>query len=214
MAFHAFHAVSRKGWDRVMTLTALAMVAGLPGCTEEGPPGISPEEGAYVVEVGGAAVGALQRTLVGRLTAAMEEGGAVRAVEFCSSEGLLLTDSVGAGLEGDLALKRTSFRYRNPMNAPDSAEELALRYFEDAFLAGGELPSMYVQRVSDTEMRYYQPLFVGEFCLNCHGDRDAMDPAVLEALDAAYPADLAKGYEAGDFRGVVRVSVPMAQGSF
>ena len=189
----------------------LALSIGLSACTEEAPPEISAEEGDRVAEIGGAAAGALLRALVGRLTAAVEEGGVVHAVEFCSSEGLLLTDSVGAALEGGLELKRVSFRYRNPLNAPDSAEELALRYFEDAVLVGGELPSLYVQRVSDTEMRYYQPLFLGDFCLGCHGNPEAMEPAVLEALDAAYPTDLAKGYEAGDFRGVVRVSVPMIE---
>jgi hypothetical protein len=212
---------SREGWNRavgtrIVPTFALTLSIFLTACEEAGPPEISPEEGAYVAEVGGAAVGALQRALVGRLTAAMEEGGEIRAVEFCSTEGLTLTDSVeaalGAELEVGLELKRSSFRYRNPLNAPDSAEEAALRYFEDAVLAGGEPPSLYVQRVSDTEMRYYQPLFMGEFCLRCHGDPDVMDPGVLEVLDEAYPTDLAKGYSAGDFRGVVRVSMPPVAG--
>ena len=98
---------------------------------------------------------------------------------------------------------------RNPDNAPDDAEEAALRYFEDAQLAGGSLPPSYVQRASDTEYRYYKPLFVGEPCLQCHGDADVLDPAVTTALVERYPTDLATGYAAGDLRGVVRVSVPV-----
>jgi hypothetical protein len=35
-----------------------------------------------------------------------------------------------------------------------------------------------------------------------------MAPEVAEALAQKYPGDLAVDYEAGDFRGVVRVSVP------
>jgi hypothetical protein len=105
-------------------------------------------------------------------------------------------------------LKRTSFRYRNPDNAPDAAEEEALRFFEDAVVEGGSPPSHMVQRVSDDQYRYYQPLFVGEMCLSCHGDLGAMNPDVLQALTDRYPGDLAVGYQAGDFRGVLRVTVP------
>ena len=160
------------------------------------------------MQVGEAGAGELLRTLVGRLTQAMDEGGPAQAVEFCSVDAIPLTRMVEAGLEGGVHLKRTSFRVRNPDNAPDEAEELALRYFEDAILEGGEPPSSLVQRVSETELRYYKPLFMGEFCLRCHGDPAVMDPAVLEKVRATYPADLATGYKAGDFRGVVRVSVP------
>jgi hypothetical protein len=162
-----------------------------------------------VVELGEPTVGALMRTLVGNLTEAMEEGGAVYAMDFCSTEAISLTRMVQADLEGNLSLKRTSFRYRNPENAPDRAEEEALRYFEEAVRAGGA-PSSYVQRASDDEYRYYQPLFVGDFCLQCHGDLQALDPEVREVLQERYPGDLATGYQAGDFRGVVRVSIPAA----
>ena len=173
-------------------------------------PEISAEEAAQVGEIGGDASGELLRTLVGRLTAAIEEGGPAHAVDFCSTEAIPLTRMVEARLEGGVKLKRTSFRYRNPDNAPDEAETEALRYFENHVVSGEPVPSRYVQRVSNTELRYYQPLFVGEVCLQCHGDRDSISPAVLEKVDANYPTDLATGYKAGDFRGVVRVTIPTA----
>ena len=34
-----------------------------------------------------------------------------------------------------------------------------------------------------------------------------MDPRVVEVLQASYPDDQATGYEAGDLRGLIRVSV-------
>jgi hypothetical protein len=141
----------------------------------------------------------------------MEEGGAVHAIGFCSEEALSLTRSVQSEFPGDFILKRTSYRFRNPLNAPDEAEEEALLYFENAVLAGGPPPSSFVQRVSDEEYRYYRPLIVADLCLQCHGDPEAMDPEVVEALAQDYPEDLATGYEAGDFRGVVRVSVPATE---
>ncbi len=197
----------RKRSTILLALLGLSQV-GLWGCGgDEGPP-ISQEETDRIVQVGEAATGELLRTLVGRLTAAMEEGGPVGAVEFCSEEAIPLTGAVEVGQEGVMAIKRTSFRYRNPANAPDEADEQALRYFEEHMMAGGEVPSRYVQKVSEEEYRYYQPLFLGEVCLRCHGQPDAMDPALVELLGSKYPGDLATGYEAGDFRGVVRVSVP------
>jgi len=195
---------SRTMWTLLLGVLLLPLL--LAGCREEAPE-VSTEEWARVVEVGEPAVGAVMRTLVGSLTGAIEEGGAVYAMDFCSTEAIALTRMVQADLEGSLSLKRTSFRYRNPDNAPDRAEEEALRYFEEAVRAGGA-PSSYVQRATDDEYRYYQPLFVGEFCLQCHGDLKALDPEVREALQERYPGDLATGYQAGDFRGVVRVAIP------
>lgn len=201
----------KNGRARAVRLLGLAFSGILvaSGC-QEGLPDVTPEEGTRVVQIAEPAAGELMRTLVSRVTGAVEEGGAAHAVEFCSMDAIPITRLVEDGLEGDLALKRTSFRYRNEANAPDEAEELALRYFEEQMLAGGETPAHYVQRVSEEELRYYKPLFVAEFCLQCHGDPAAMDPEVKAKLEASYPGDLATGYKAGDFRGLVRVSVPAA----
>lgn len=201
-------------WLRPSLLTSpgpptvlLAFVLALAGCEKQDRE-VTPEEGELVSQVAEPAASSLLRTLVGRLTGAMEEGGTLHAVQFCSGEAMPLTRSVEADLAEGMELKRTSFRYRNPENAPDPAEEMALRHFENALQEYGEAPSSYVQKVSEDAYRYYQPLFVGEVCLRCHGDPESMDPAVLEALGERYPQDLATGYDAGDFRGVVRVTVP------
>jgi len=185
----------------------LVLSVGLSACEKEAPP-IGQEAQDRVVQLAEPVVDELLRTLVTNLTQAMQDGGPVNAIEFCSLEALPLTHSVESGSPGGLELKRTSFRYRNPLNAPDEAEEMALLYFEEATLSGDPVPPSYVQRVSDEEFRYYRPLFLGEACLNCHGARDGLLPEVQAALDAKYPEDLATGYGPGDFRGVVRVSVP------
>lgn len=174
-------------------------------------PEVAPEEGERVVQIAGPAAAELLRTLVGRLTSALEEGGPLQAMELCSTDAMPLTRMVEAGLSQPLSIKRTSFRYRNPENAPDAGEEAALLFFERAIEAGGEAPAHFVQRASETELRYYQPIFVGGVCLACHGDLEAMDPGVRRLLSERYPEDLATGYEAGAFRGLVRVSVPSDQ---
>jgi hypothetical protein len=138
----------------------------------------------------------------------MAEGGPTQAVHFCSSEALELTAEVQEGLAEGLQVKRTSLKYRNPANAPDEFEEMALRHFQDAVDAGRQVPPSYVQRVSREEIRYYKPLFLGEPCLQCHGDPGSFQPGVREILAQQYPEDLATGYELGDFRGFIRVSIP------
>lgn len=193
---------------RVFSVPLLGLL--LASCQGEAPQ-VDEEEGNVVSQIGGAAASELLRTLVGHLTTAMEEGGPVNAIEFCSAEAIPLTQTVQASLEDGLVLKRTSFRYRNPRNAPDEAEEAAIRYFEEVIAAGNASPSGYVQKVSDAEFRYYQPLFLGEVCLQCHGEQEAMDPHLRDILLQKYPGDLATGYAAGDLRGVVRVTVPASK---
>jgi hypothetical protein len=203
--------VQRRLVPASLGIGVLAAALSLPlvlACDRAGMGEVTAEEGELVAQLAEPAAGELLRTLVGRLTAALEEGGPAHAVEFCSTEALPMTHMLEARLEGVGAMKRTSFRYRNPANAPDDAEEQALRFFEDALLAEGSAPPRYVQRASEAEYRFYMPLFLGEMCLQCHGDREVMDPGVRAALEERYPTDLATGYSAGDFRGLVRVSVP------
>jgi hypothetical protein len=165
---------------------------------------------ADVVAAGSAAAAALTQELIGRVTAAMQEGGAAHAIDFCSEQALPLTASVADAL--GVEVKRTSTRIRNPANAPDEHEQAALEHFEAEIAAGNELPAYFVQHL-DVESRYYRPIALAPFCTACHGSREDLDPAVRDVLDARYPDDRAAGYEAGDFRGVIRVSVPTRDGA-
>ena len=195
----------RRRIKRVFLLSGL--VLGLSAC-EQGLPEMTPEEGERVTQVAEPVAAELLRTLVGSLTAALEKGGVAQAMELCSNEAMPLTRMVEAGLGESMSLKRTTFRYRNPENAPDEGDEAALLFFEREIENQGRAPASLVQRVSTEEVRYYRPMFVGEVCLGCHGDPVSMDPQVRRVLSERYPQDLATGYEAGDFRGLVRVSMP------
>ncbi|NPA54008.1 MAG: DUF3365 domain-containing protein [Aquificae bacterium] len=158
-----------------------------------------------VVEIGQKASKKLLKTLVSELKKAMQEGGPYKAVEVCSQKALKLTEKVAK--EEGVEIKRTSFKYRNPKNAPDEYEKEALEYFEKALKEKGQLPKYYVQKVNENEYRYYMPLKVKAVCLTCHGDPKHMDKKLLEKIRALYPNDKAVGYKEGDFRGVIRVSI-------
>lgn len=201
----------------ILTLL-LAPIVLLAGCAREepaDPPGVASitanDAGsatgneAEAVAAGEAAANALTRELMGRVSNAIAEGGPAFAIDFCSEEALPLTSAVAEEL--GVRMKRTSSRVRNPENAPDADERAALAYFEEELEKGNTLPQHLVRQI-DGETRYYRPIIVAELCTTCHGPRDALDPEVRDALDTRYPEDQATGYAAGDFRGLIRVSLP------
>ncbi|MBT8461113.1 MAG: DUF3365 domain-containing protein [Gemmatimonadetes bacterium] len=190
----------------VKRVPAFLLVATGVACEAGGQKEVSPDVQAAALEVGGSASRALMGALVAQLTGAMQHGGPVNAVDFCSTSAIGLTS--GVARQQGLDLKRTSMKVRNPANAPDEDETAALRYFESAIAETGELPSPWVQRAGRDEYRYYQPLTIAPPCLSCHGASGEIDPAVQAILDERYPGDLATDYAVGDFRGVIRVSIP------
>jgi len=183
----------------------LALIA-VAGCGARESEEVSPDVQESVLELGGAAADDLVATLMGELTQAMNEGGPANAVDVCSTRAMELT-AIVSDRQG-LDIKRTSLRYRNPANAPDEHETAALKYFQSALDETGELPGPWVQKAGRDEYRYYRPLVMAAPCLVCHGDAEHIDPAVRTILEEKYPADSATGYAAGDFRGVIRVSIP------
>ncbi len=159
---------------------------------------------AEVVAIGDSAASTLSRELMGRVRAAIDQGGPAYAIDFCSEQALPLTAAVADSL--GVGIKRTTMRVRNPKNAPDEWEQAALEFFESELTAGKPLPAYHIQRF-DGQVRYYKPIVVADFCMACHGPRESLDPAVRQALDARYPDDQATGYRPGDFRGVIRVDL-------
>lgn len=192
----------------VAVLLPLLSVSACSRADRTGPAPVSPETAAAVKEVADSAVTGLTHALQAHLVAAMQEGGPVHAIEFCSMEALPITDSVAASFGGGIEIKRTSSKIRNPHNAPDLLEEEALAHLDQVREETGELPADWVQKTADGDYRYYRSLTVLPPCLTCHGKPAAMDSAVVAVLHEKYPEDEATGYAVGDFRGVIRVTVP------
>lgn len=141
----------------------------------------------------------------------MKTKGTAYAFEFCSLNAQQLTADVQKKLGKGFLVKRTSFQYRNPKNAPDPNEQKALTYFQNQLQQTGKLPPYYLQKIKQngtTLWRYYKPLKIGGACLNCHGEITQMNPQILTLLRQKYPRDKATGYKIGDFRGVIRIQFP------
>lgn len=192
-----------RDWWKLSMLAALTL-----GACKKGPE----LQYSEIIARGDSAATALSNSLMSRVRAELQAGGPAHAIDFCSGQALPITAAVQDSLDRGLALKRTSTRIRNPANAPDSLERVALAYFEDRLAAGQPLSESYVQRTSEG-WRYYKPVVIAEFCTACHGPRERLDPAVQRILAERYPNDQATGYVPGDFRGVIRVSIPAGTGS-
>ena len=87
--------------------------------------------------------------------------------------------------EGGYWFHITSLKLINPENAPDEFERNALKEFEDKHITE---TSEVEKMESGYFYRYIAPLYIEEPCLKCHSHQ---------------------GYEIGDVRGAISVSVPM-----
>ena len=92
--------------------------------------------------------------------------------------------------EFDVRFHITSLEPINPVNAPDAFEREALEEVHAAYAEGRELQEVarVVEGPQGRRYRYLAPLVADASCLECHGDQ---------------------GYEVGDVRGALSVSIPM-----
>ena len=144
------------------------------------------------------------KNLKKELKAAIKKGGVVNAISVCSEKALKITENIPKKCDG-IKIKRTTFKYRNPGNKPDKLEQEALNYFRKH-----KKDKYYIQKVNvngKVYYNYYKKLKVAGICLKCHGDTKKMDRKLLEKLKTLYPEDKAVNYKAGDFRGVIKVSM-------
>lgn len=154
-----------------------------------------PAAQASAVARADAAMKELRERLFARLNELIVEGGLVSAIEVCGSEAPRIAKEIGAahGVE----IGRTSFRVRNPANAPRAwAAELVRA-------AAGKKTADVEPVVVDLGDRLglLRPIAVMPACTRCHGARDGIDARVRSVLTERYPQDQATGFSAGDLRG-------------
>jgi len=171
-------------------------------------------EGAEVRRIGDNAINRLAFTMVNELNVAVAKGGFEGAVDVAHFKNLPMTGGRIVGLPQISAVKHTSFRLRNPANAPDAADALALDRVQHALAANYDAPKVLVQRIdapgAAPEWRVYRPLGAMPMCLKCHGDPAEQTPALRAKLNATYPTDNATGFRLGEWRGFLRVTVDLA----
>ena len=183
--------------QRVLAFAVLC-IAGLtlPACAKSEPQAevtVPPVDPAFV-EGARAASNRLRMELQQELGAAMQEGGAVAAIQVCHTRAAQIAADVSAST--DLDVQRVSTRSRNSLNHADAVEEAVIAQFErrpafvdTSFVHNGQPVYMRAIRIESAT------------CLACHGPTDAFAPELQIELAVHYPDDQATGFAAGDVRG-------------
>ena len=188
------------GMRRVILLSALLSIAACGGEKESA--ALTPEEAIKKAE---SATNALMAALMAKLKPALEEGGPAHAVAVCSEVAGEIEAQVRR--EQGVSLRRTALRVRNKENAPDAYEEKWMRDAEAK-------PEVRLESWSEVvdggrELRYIRPIYLKALCSKCHGQRERIQPQILEVIEKRYPDDQATGFLPGQLRGIVSVRVPL-----
>lgn len=183
---------------RAMPIICCLLTALLPAPVLAGSPGEQAQARDAVAEFAGA--------LKAELTAAMQAGGPLNAIEVCHTRAPAIADAVSLG--SGMQVSRVSLRNRNPGNAPTEWQAAVLRDFEGRLAAGETADTLSWQEIAQTdgprEYRFMKAIPTAPMCLACHGE--SLAPAVAEKIAELYPEDKATGYREGDIRGAFVVT--------
>lgn len=163
---------------------------------EQVPPALAP-----AVARAEAAMKELRERLFARLNEAIVQGGPASAIGVCSEEAPRIAKEVGAALGVELG--RTSFRVRNPANAPRPWAERIVR--DSAGKKVSEVEPVVVD-LGD-RLGLLRPIGVMPACTRCHGAAEGLDAQVKAEIARLYPRDQATGFGPGDLRGFFWVEV-------
>lgn len=192
---------------RIAKLVLVVACAWMIGCGSVEPPtGVPASAPAAAAPTAGqagqkqlalAARDAMAAQLQGKLLETLGSAGPAAAIGVCRQEAPQI--AADTGRKFGVAMGRTSFRLRNPKNAPPAWAEplVAKQVLEPEFVS---LP--------DGQLGALLPIRLKPECLLCHGPQEQILPEVREALASNYPSDQATGFQAGDLRGWFWVTVP------
>ncbi|HHT9135020.1 MAG TPA: Tll0287-like domain-containing protein [Candidatus Avalokitesvara rifleensis] len=114
------------------------------------------------------------------------------------------------GALGEIALKQTSLKTRNPDNTPDDWETETLKKLDSPGYSKGKAFAEMVTVKGKATYRYMRPIYITPVCLPCHGEKESIPKEIREFLESRYPQDAATGYKTGDLRGGISVTIPVA----
>ncbi|MFY0650818.1 MAG: DUF3365 domain-containing protein [Cyclobacteriaceae bacterium] len=152
------------------------------------------------LEIGNLIADSIQKTLSSKLVQSMQSDGLNATIKFCSANAISLTDSLSK--EYSASIRRTSFKYRNPANEPDSVESQLLNAYQHSVKNKRALRES--ANILGNEVLFTKPILLGNpVCLNCHGKvGKELSSEDFELLQSIYPEDKATGYSFKEFRGM------------
>ncbi len=104
-------------------------------------------------------------------------------------------------------LKQTSLKLRNLSNAPDEWEKKVLKFMDSSEYPKGVGFGEILGTGGKKIYRYMKPIYIEKACLQCHGEKEKIRPAIKQFLERRYPYDEAFGYKEGDIRGGICIVI-------
>lgn len=169
--------------------SAIALAA-LAACNRNAAPPVTDEA---VAEKARAALAPFKKNLRDELQTALQRS-PVEAIDVCAQRA---PDLARAASHDGVLVGRSAHKLRNPDNAPRPwlgpvMDDLAKQ-------PSGSAASRVVT-LPDGRRGYAEAIWIAAPCLTCHGDNLAAP--VADKLRERYPNDAARGFHAGDLRGV------------
>lgn len=134
---------------------------------------------------------------------AINTEGTEKAIEFCSTKAIVLTDSVGTAFYA--TIKRVSDKPRNLINMANENEIAFINELKEKVSKGEKMTPKFT--TFDDKITGYFPIETNAMCLQCHGSKDLdIKPNVLKKIAQLYPKDQATGYKENQLRGIFVVT--------
>lgn len=134
---------------------------------------------------------------------AINTQGTEKAIEFCSTKAIVLTDSMGTAF--NVTLKRVSDKPRNPLNMATENETDFINELKEKISKDEKMTPKFTE--SESKITGYFPIETNAMCLQCHGSKDLdIKPNVLKKIVQLYPKDQATGYKENEIRGIFVVT--------
>lgn len=144
--------------------------------------------------------------LKSELQAAIMSGGPEKAVMFCSTRAMEITDSISVSEQ--VIVQRLAKKNRNPLNQMDENQSNLYKGYVLTFM-NKERPYANVGWNEEGNPIYYYPITVESACLNCHGTPgQEVNPRVAQRIAELYPDDQAMNFKQGDPRGMWAITFP------
>jgi len=154
------------------------------------------------------------RTLRSELIAALADSGAAGAVRVCNVRAPQITAQIV--VDPAWRIRRISQQARNLFDEADERQIEVLTKLADTSRGNKPFAGVWDRQQAGAtggrEYHYYQPIYVQDMCLKCHGTTETLDPEAARVIEERYPSDRAIGYRTGDFRGAYLVSVKWPEG--
>lgn len=130
---------------------------------------------------------------------AIEKQGTEKAIEFCSTKAIVLTDSMGVA--SDATIKRVSDMPRNLDNLANDNETNFINELKLKISNSEKLTPKFTE--SEDKIVGYFPIVTNTMCLQCHGSKELdIKPNALKKIVQFYPNDKATGYKENQIRGI------------